>query len=128
MPVFRFIHKFVDVSHSKQIPCINQTDCILYFHNVVLLSYWLHSCMHLACMFECLHAFQTKINRIYQREFSGVSMETSAILYSRTSTSNNLNKSRKRINQFIQVFSYELCKKFFKGKYIFLSYLIQKIK
>lgn len=82
--------------------------------------------MHLACMFECLHAFQTKINRIYQREFSGVSMETSAILYSRTSTSNNLNKSRKRINQFIQVFSYELCKKIFKGKYIFLSFLSKK--
>ena len=81
--------------------------CFLHFHTVVLFSCLPNSCMHLACVLECLclswsHAFWTENNKIYKREFSSVSKETSPILGSRTSTSNILNKRGKNLRQFIQ--------------------------
>ena len=81
-------------------------DCILHFHTVALLSCSLSSCIHLACVFECLFMFELaarildKINKIYKQECSGVSEETSQILY--PNILNILNRCRKNLRQFVQ--------------------------
>ena len=64
--------------------------------------------MHLACVFDCLLMFELaarildNINRIYEREFSGLFKETNRILGLRTSTNNILNRRGKNLPQFVQ--------------------------
>ena len=83
-------------------------DCTLDFNTAVLLSCSIHSCMYLACVFECFfifdlqHTFWTKIYRIYKHGFSSVFKETFPILDSPTSTGNTLKRQGKNFHQFVQ--------------------------
>ena len=90
--------------------------CTLYFHTVVLL----HSCMHLfkfLFMFELAASiFWTKINRIYKREFSCVSNQTSPILDPRTSTEKTLASLFKSIMIYANA---KICKDFLKHLSLF---------
>ena len=83
-------------------------DCILHSHTFVLLSCLLPNCIHLAWVFECLFMLAMDerilitINRVYERESSGTSRETSLILDPRNSTNNILNRRGKKLRQFIR--------------------------
>ena len=76
-------------------------DCILDFSTAALLS-CLRACLSVCLCLSWSHTFWTKINRIYKREFSGVSSDTSPIFDPRTSTSNLLNKRDENLHQFVQ--------------------------
>ena len=62
----------------------------------------LHMCLSACLCLSWLYTFLTKTNRIYKREFSGVSKEASPILDPRTSTSNKLNRRGKNLRQPVQ--------------------------
>ena len=55
------------------------------------------ACLRVCLCLSCEHAYSTKINRIYKREFPGVSKEASPILDTRTSASSMLKRRGKNL-------------------------------
>ena len=83
----------------------------LFFYSVQLscsvVARYIAACILRECLGVCSclswpHAFWTKINRTYKREFSSVFKETSLILDPHTSTKYILNRHIKYLPQFVQ--------------------------
>ena len=91
MQVTTLIRKTADVkwfiiNSLHKLDDIFTIDCILHSVALHIAACILRACLNVYLYLSLPHAFWTNINRIYQREFSGVSKETSSILDPRTWT------------------------------------------